>query len=209
MDDAAHAEAYAAADFSEPHNRFVELCRRRLGEPPVDARVLDLGCGAADITIRYARAFPRCTLAGIDGADAMLARGRRAVADAGLERRITLHQIYLPANLERGYHAIISNSLLHHLREPRVLWQSIRQAALPGAAIFVMDLLRPASEAAARRLVETYAATENSLVQSDFYNSLRAAYRLEEVRVQIAEAGLIGLTCEAVSDRHWIVCGNC
>ena len=40
---------------------------------------------------------------------------------------------------------IFSNSLLHHLHEPMVLWNAIKNAkGCP--AIFVMDLMRPESE---------------------------------------------------------------
>ncbi len=44
MDDAAQAEAYARADFSEPHNHFVELFKQCF-PGPVQGAVLDLGCG--------------------------------------------------------------------------------------------------------------------------------------------------------------------
>jgi SAM-dependent methyltransferase len=63
------------------------------------------------------------------------------------------------ARLETGaYDLILSNSLLHHLHEPQVLWRSMRAAAKPGAFVLVMDLMRPASAGWAAALVETYAA---------------------------------------------------
>jgi len=43
-----------------------------------------------------------------------------------------------------------SNSLLHHLVDPMVLWRTIRLLAAKRAAIFVMDLARPASRAEAQ-----------------------------------------------------------
>ena len=59
MDDPAQAYAYANADFSEPHQAFVERFTQCFpGHAP--RRVLDLGCGAADITIRFARAYADC-----------------------------------------------------------------------------------------------------------------------------------------------------
>ena len=106
------------------------------------------------------------------------------------------------------YDLILSNSLLHHLRDPAVLWQSLRRWAAPDAAVFVVDLKRPASIAAARQLVETYAAGEPEVLRRDFYNSLLAAYRSDEVRAQLTAAGLEHLTVDEVSDRHLAVVGR-
>src|SRR5277367_5047933 len=72
MLDADQAEAYAKADFSEPHQRYVELCQSCFAADAVEGWVLDLGCGPGDITFRFARAFPKARLVGVDGSAAML-----------------------------------------------------------------------------------------------------------------------------------------
>ena len=89
-----------------------------------------------------------------------------------------------------------------------VLWQSVNQFAKPGAAIFVMDLMRPDSREQAEDMRRQYAANEPQILQQDFYNSLLAAYTPEEVRAQLHEAGLEHLKVEEVSDRHLIVSGR-
>ena len=50
--------------------------------------------------------------------------------------------------------------------------------------------------------------SEHPVLQQDFFNSLLAAYSLEEVRAQLAEVGLSGLRAEIVSERHWLVWGR-
>lgn len=208
MDDAEQALAYASADFEAPHERFVELFAERFPARVVSGPVLDLGCGPCDITLRFARAYPRCRIDALDGAAAMLAHGRAAVERAGLGERITLIEATLPqVPLTGGYATVISNSLLHHLHEPAVLWRAVREQSGPGAAVFVMDLMRPASRDEAQALKATYAADEPPVLQRDFFNSLLAAFRPGEVREQLAEAGLGDLTVETVSDRHLIVWG--
>ena len=67
MDDEAQALAYAQGDFEEPHSRVVALLRERLADLPAGGAALDLGCGPADISLRFARAFPGWTVDGVDG----------------------------------------------------------------------------------------------------------------------------------------------
>jgi ubiquinone/menaquinone biosynthesis C-methylase UbiE len=176
---------------------------------------LDLGCGPADITIRFARRYPSAKLVGVDGSPAMLQHGRRALeqsglTQSGLTQRIQLIQGYLPgAQLPHpSYDAVISNSLLHHLKDPAVLWQSVVRYAKPGAPVFVMDLLRPDDEQQAQALVNLYAADEQQVLRKDFHSSLLAAYRETEVRQQLEQNALSGLEQRVVSDRHFIVFGR-
>jgi SAM-dependent methyltransferase len=210
MDDEAQARAYAEADFEEPHSRFVAQLRERLPGLPAAGTALDLGCGPADVTLRVARAFPGWSIDGLDGSAAMLRYGRAAVARAGVAPRVTLVQARLPdACAPRDcYDLVFSNSLLHHLRDPLVLWQCVGRWLAPGGAVFVMDLMRPESPAAAQQLVDTYAAGEPDILRRDFFNSLRAAYRVEEVRQQLRVAGLAPLSVASASDRHFVVWGR-
>lgn len=210
MNDIAQAEAYAHADFESAHASFIQFFRDRFPDENITGHALDLGCGPADISIRFARAYPRCRVHGVDGAAAMLVFGRQRLEREGLQARVQLVEAYLPEEslpLEQ-YDAVISNSLLHHLRDPAVLWQTLRQYAKPGAPLFMMDLMRPASREAARALVAEYAAGEPAILRHDFLHSLLAAYRVDEVVAQLRDAGLASLTVKAVSDRHLLVHGR-
>ena len=210
MDAAEQAAAYAAADFSAPHQFLVDQVHRLLPRLPVAARVLDLGCGPADVTVRFARAFPGWQIDGVDGAAAMLALGRARVAAAGLDARIALHQAVLPQDPlpGAGYQIVLSNSLLHHLHEPQVLWRALRVAAAPGAFVYVTDLRRPADEATLRQLLDVHGAAEPAVLRRDFEASLRAAFTVAEVRRQLAKAGLAMLSVTALTDRHLAVAGR-
>lgn len=210
MEDEAHARAYAEADFDEPHAMFVRLWEESFGRDRLSGRVIDLGCGPADITVRFAERHPGIIIDGIDGSEAMLACARERLHRTGLASRIQLIRARLPdTELSAGaYDAIISNSLLHHLPDPAVLWQTIRHCARPGAPVLVMDLMRPASRVEAEQLVERHAAGAPAVLRHDFLHSLLAAWRPDEIRGQLHAAGLDAFRTRPVSDRHLLIWGR-
>ncbi|HEY7675837.1 MAG TPA: class I SAM-dependent methyltransferase [Candidatus Methylomirabilis sp.] len=209
MDDPAQAVAYARADFAEVNQAFVD--RFRATFPDFAAgRVVDLGCGPADIPIRLARSLPGAAITAVDASAPMLDLARRAVAAAALAGRVLLVEgrlpgLPLPAG---GFDAVISNSLVHQLPDPAPFWQEARRLGRPGAAILVVDLSRPGSPAAARAIVETYSADEDPVLKRDFFNSLCAAFTPDEVAAQLRAALLGHLRAEVISDRHWAVAGR-
>lgn len=209
MDDAAQACAYAEADFSEPHQDYVDRFRQCFPDF-VPSRAIDLGCGPGDITVRFWKAWPQCSVLAVDGAASMLKLAQQAVTAATATQHITLRQLHLPDNAlaSHTFDTVLSNSLLHHLADPMVLWQTVKQLAAAGAAIWIMDLARPDSDAGLDALLQRYAADAPAVLQHDFRASLQAAYTPEEVRAQLQQAGLAELSVQAVSDRHLQVYGR-
>ncbi|QBQ53912.1 class I SAM-dependent methyltransferase [Nitrosococcus wardiae] len=209
MEDEAQAQAYAEADFSEPNSHFIELLQAAFPPGTIKGHVLDLGCGPGDITLRVAQAWPSCTVHGVDGAAAMLQHGQRALSQAGLGERVQFIHGRLPeVRLPRGkYDVLISNSLLHHLLEPAVLWDCLKRYGARGAPVFIMDLRRPATRHEVKALVEHYGVGEPEILQRDFFNSLLAAFEPEEVQGQLVQAGLDSLQVEVASDRHLTISG--
>lgn len=207
MDSEAQALAYAKADFADVNAAFVERLQARFPELR-SGRVLDLGCGPADICLRLAQALPEVEILGVDGAEAMLAPGRAALEGSGLEGRVRLERHLLPTTALPGpFDAVISNSLLHHLHDPAALWSTVRAASRPGTAVLVVDLFRPSSTEAAAALVEEAAADEDPILKEDFYNSLLAAFTPDEVRAQLEAAGLAQLEVSTISERHLAIVG--
>jgi len=210
MDDGAQAAAYAGADFDEPNGAFVGHLETLFPTLPPAAEVLDLGCGPGDIPIRLAERHRGWRIRAVDGAPAMLAHADRAIAAAGLGDRVTTQVARIPdrsALPRQAFDIVLSNSLLHHLPDPAALWAQTRWSGRQGAAVLVMDLIRPASEAAAQEIVDTYAADEPEGLRRDFFLSLRAAFRPREVQRQLDAAGLPHLLVDRVSDRHMLVHG--
>lgn len=206
MDDPAQAAAYARADFGDVNQWFVDDLLARYPDA-AEGRIADLGCGPADIPRRLATAAPRARVVAVDAALTML---RLAVPPPPGGGRVALVAARLPVLpfRARAFDAVVSNSLLHHLPDAGVLWREAVRIARPGAVIHVMDLFRPASREAARAIVEAAAADEDPILKADFFNSLLAAFTPDEVRAQLRAAGLDGLACEVVSERHLLVSGR-
>ena len=209
MDDVEQALAYANADFSEVNQSFVDRLVTVWAETP-PSRVLDLGCGPADIPIRICRSFPDTIIYGVDASRSMLELGGKARVAEGLPCRVNLVQAYLPdLPLAPGlFDAVISNSLLHHLAEPMGLWRSIAEAGSSGATVTVCDLRRPESESAAQQIVDEADCSDSEILRRDFTLSLLAAYTPDEVRAQLSSDGLGHLDVEVTSERHLLVSGR-
>jgi ubiquinone/menaquinone biosynthesis C-methylase UbiE len=134
-----------------------------------------------------------------------LAVARRNVDAAGLAARIELQLVdakRLP-HADGAFAWVMSNSIIHHIPEPRaVVAEALRVAAL-GAVVFFRDLMRPRDEATLRRLVEQYAGGANEHQQKMFSDSLHAALSLEEMQTLVAEYGCDPNEVHGTSDRHW------
>jgi ubiquinone/menaquinone biosynthesis C-methylase UbiE len=210
MLDEAQALAYARADFEQPHRRVVEEFLGVFPAADLDGDILDLGCGPGDITFRFARAWPRARLTGVDGSPAMLALARQRAAAEGFGGRVSFLEGIIPRAPipSLPWQAIVSNSLLHHLHRPEELWETVRRCGSPGTRIFIYDLRRPATPGEASALVDLYAAEEPEILRRDFHHSLLAAFTVPEVERQLVPAGLSELTVRPIGDRHLVVHGT-
>jgi SAM-dependent methyltransferase len=208
MEEHAQARAYSEADFAAPHDDFVDRASCVFARD-AQGLILDLGCGPADISVRFAHRFEQLELVGVDGSAAMLGFGRERIQAEALGHRIRLVQCFLPSpTLATDFDGAISNSLLHHLHDPQVLWRSLKAHVRPGAPVFIMDLMRPPSTHAAQQLVADLSGGEPEVLQKDFYLSLCAAFRTDEIREQLALAELAHLKVDVVSGHHLIIYGH-
>ncbi|WP_067182990.1 SAM-dependent methyltransferase [Microtetraspora niveoalba] len=85
----AHADHPVASPISEEHIDRL-LVRAKL---PKDARILDLGCGAAEWTLRALALYPDATADGVDVSAHALASATRAAEERGVADRIRLHRV--------------------------------------------------------------------------------------------------------------------
>lgn len=210
MESEAQAIAYAQADFEQAHSGIVSHFKRVFPDAEIDGSLLDLGCGPGDIAFRFARMFPDSYVVGVDGSRAMLDLAEKRATAESLNDRVSfvrgsIPDVQIPSN---DYQAIVSNSLLHHLHDPMVLWETLKKHSRAGTRVFIADLMRPGTVTIARELRDKYSEGEPEVLKRDFYNSLRAAFEVVEVKKQLEIAGLSTLEVEPISDRHLLIWGN-
>ena len=207
MEDDEQVKAYAEANFEVPHSQFIQLLTDFVNDPEFNGHALDLGCGPGDISFRFAKAFPLSQLVAVDGSQPML-NYAKSTLDPSLKNRLCFVQGLLPHVTlpQSNYEIIFSNSLLHHLPDPKTLWQSVIKYSKPGTRVIIMDLIRPANDDEARQLVETYVKNEPDILKNDFYHSLLAAFSLKEITAQLAQAEL-NFNIVQMSDRHVFITG--
>lgn len=202
MDTAEEAHDYDAMDHGEVNRRF---CHDLVAFAPDLHRVVDVGTGTARIPIALCAIHPSCTIVATDLAEHMLALARQNVDAAGLSDRITLVKVDakgsdLPA---RAFDAVVSNSIVHHIPEPRRAFDEMVRLLAPGGALFVRDLERPVDDVAVARLVATYAANDTPRQRGLFEASLRAALTVDEVADLVRPLGIPASAVRRTSDRHW------
>ena len=209
MTDKAQAEAYAAANFEQSDKLIIEAIELHFPGTEIKGSILDLGCGPGNISFQVAKRFPDCSVLGIDGSTEMIRLANERRLREQLQDRITFITGIIPDTTipQAHYSAIISNSLLHHLHNPDVLWNTVKQNASPNTKIMVIDLFRPASEEDALSTVKRYSGNEPEILQHDFYHSLLAAFTPVEIEQQLVCAGLTELKVKIITDRHVLIYG--
>jgi ubiquinone/menaquinone biosynthesis C-methylase UbiE len=202
MDTAEEARDYDAMDHSAVNRVFVkDFLAVWDGRGPI----LDVGTGTALIPIEFCRQSPTGSVVAVDAAEHMLAVARENVRRAGLNHKIICQLVDAKGMPfpDGSFPAVMSNSIVHHIPDPRTVFAEIARVAMPGATIFVRDLLRPADEVARQHLVKTYAGDANAHQQKMFAESLHAALTVDEVRALVAGAGFDPAGVRQTTDRHW------
>lgn len=210
MIDTLQTQAYAGADFAAGHQSIVDALAKRFPNLEANCTWLDLGCGPLDVSIRLLNKFPQIHIHGVDGSAPMLELGREQLAKDGLEKRMSLFNQCLPTLTlpKPSYPLIFSSSLLHHLHKPSDLWAVVKMVGKPSTRVYIADLYRPTSHDTAQAMVKRYTPNEPEILQLDFLKSLLAAFSVEEVKSQLAEAGLADfLDIEILTDRHMVISG--
>jgi ubiquinone/menaquinone biosynthesis C-methylase UbiE len=200
MDTSEEASEYDAMDHSEPNAAFVD----RLLALGARGAMLDIGTGPGHIPLLVCDRAGDARVTGVDLSRHMLAiadRHRAASRHAGRIR----FQVADAKRLEfddAAFDAVFSNSILHHIPDPRPFLAEAFRVLRPGGALLVRDLFRPATPARVDELVARHAGGCTPKQQEMFRASLCAAFTPDELRGLVADAGIDGAEVVVDSDRH-------
>ncbi len=219
MDSPEEALDYGSMDHSKVNRVFVDdflkaieltAARKRLQDRSAPLIVLDAGTGTAQIPIALCRQEDCCKVIAIDLAREMLKVARRNVSAARLRDRIRLEQTDAKQLPYAGdsFDAVMSNSIVHHIPEPRRVLDEMVRVLRPGGLLFVRDLLRPNNLETVDDLVATYAGTANTHQRQMFRDSLCAALTLGEIRQLLVELDFPAGGVRQTTDRHWTIVGQ-
>lgn len=205
MDSKQEAIEYDTMPLLEVNSLFAA---RACALAPPHGTVLDAGTGTARIPILMCEhGLDGVVIAALDLSEPMLRIGLGNVARSGLTGRVRLQQAdvkRLPFQLS-SFEMVVSNSLVHHLADPRPFFQEIARVLKPEGSLLLRDLIRPESEIELERLVDVHAAGDTLVQRRLFADSLRAALTLDEVAACAAAAGLARIALARSSDRHWSI----
>ena len=202
MDDREEAIEYDAMDFTEVNTNFAKEAVQLAG---INARVLDVGTGTARIPIMISQLRPQWQIIAIDLADSMLEIGQKNILNANCQEQIKLEKVdgkNLPYQSEQ-FDLVISNSLIHHLKDPLPFLREIKRVLKPNGGIFLRDLFRPDSEEIIKRMVREIDPNFSPRQSQLFQDSLRAAFTLAEIADLIQQSGLENVKIYQSSERHW------
>lgn len=155
-------------------------------------RVLDLACGPAHQLVQVARLNPDVRFVGLDASPTMLQCAQSTLAQAGVSN-VELVQgdmVRLSQLEDASMDGVICTMSLHHLPDLAALCATlheVRRVLKPQGRFYLMDFGR-------LKLLSTQRFFADDLRQSaqfaeDYFNSLRAAFSVEELSAAVAPLG--------------------
>lgn len=208
MSGAEEAAEYDEMDFSGTDQLFAERAAQlAAGASKAVGLIADLGSGNAKIPLAMCPLLPGAArVCALEMSAEMLAvaagnRARDGIPPGRL--CLLIADAKRTPFADRSVGMVTSNSLVHHIPDPRAVFQEVARIARPGAPILIRDLVRPENAQALEHLVQAHAIGWSPLQRTLFSDSLHAALTLEEVRQMLDQCGLADVKVAQITDRHW------
>ena len=127
---------------------------------PDARRLLDIGCGAGNYTLKFLQSLPLSEITLIDLSQPMLERARQRIS-AVTPARIQVHQLDIREFMwgEQQYDVVVAAAVLHHLRsdeEWRAVFAKIQHSLRLGGSFWVADLVHHSNPAVQAMMWERY-----------------------------------------------------
>lgn len=192
MNEAEEVEAYASATaeayLDSTDNTLVEHVISLGFESSL---LLDVGTGPGGIPLKMARRCPSLRVVGVDRSLNMIRRARQAARAQQLSERAHFliadaHRLPFP---DGSFDAVLSNSLLHHLRDPGAVFDEMARVAKAEGVVVLRDLRRP-SRPIFPLHVRWYGRYYSGRMKKLYEDSVRAAYTARELAELLRRSSL-------------------
>lgn len=196
MDDPTQVQAYLEAGSTRgalaPLYLFNTMIVSRLIRP--GDLVLDLACGPANQLSQLADVNPDASFIGVDLSAEMLSKARGVAASRGLlniEFRVS-DITKLVGFADQTVDMVISTLSLHHLPDQRALaaaFNEVNRVLKSNGRVYIADLGCLRSDRSVAEFAQQYADQQPEIFNTDYLNSLRAAFKLADFREAIRPLG--------------------
>lgn len=149
--------------------------------------VLDLACGPANQLAMVARLNSDSQFIGLDLSQPMLQQARNLIDQQGL-KNVSFRQgdiTDLSAFADASLDAVVSTMALHHLPDVPALARTYAEVARvlkPGGGLYMVDFGHLKSPRSIDYFANQYADRQPRLFTLDYYNSLHAAFYIQDIR---------------------------
>ena len=174
---------------------------------------MDLGCGPGNISEKLSKEWPNTSVLGIDGSKEMI---HKAKIRKNLQEKPLNNLNYLCEDIKsiklvddisdkKHINLLVSNSLIHHITHINEFFECILSLSSENTLNFHKDLIRPINEKYALELKAECASKYNETLTNDYYASLQASYRADELRNLIANKNLAHLDVLEEDNKYLIL----
>jgi tRNA (cmo5U34)-methyltransferase len=112
---------------------------------PHATRLLDVGCGAGNYTLRTLQELPGLDVTLVDLSEPMLLRARERLEQSSAKEIRTLQGDIREVELAEGsFDVILASAVLHHLRDDadwRAVFSKLFSCLAPGGSLWIFDLV--------------------------------------------------------------------
>ena len=214
-------DSYSDADFSKGEIKFVQFIKNYLEENNIHLShndlIIDLGCGPGNISERLSERWPEVNVLGIDGSQEMIRQAEsRKFKNKTINKFTNLN--YLCSDIreislleifsKKENTLLVSNSFVHHIIDLDNFFKFIINLSSKETINFHKDLIRPKDEETALKLKEKCSQKYSIILTDDYYASLKASYRKNEVQKKISELNLNSMNVVEEGEEYLIVYGK-
>ena len=213
--------AYSSADFSFGEKKLIKFITTYLEINKINLSsndlIVDLGCGPGNISEKLSDKWPNVDILGIDGSKEMIRKAESRKLKEKIENRFSnlnyLCKDIRDINSDEIFHKknitmLVSNSFIHHIVDIDEFFEFIVNLSSKDTLNFHKDLIRPKDMITALKLKAKCAQKYSSTLTSDYYASLKASYRKNELQAKIQSMNLNSMEVIEESEEYLIVYGK-